>query len=454
MAVIDFLPNFSKHFSSRKNPQNSSNNIALMKKEIKRIKDFYHFTDLTPLEKKMIRDWIGHISQFSPPDHPDQWKGIKQTIRKLLIERQLLGEDLSVFKKTNSGWDSKGQPISGRMMFRTLEWQTWENLQIPLTENCNLLCRHCARTRKYIEKDILQDDFKENLSKFSPYQFENLLLSDFGEPFLRKDLLDILRYVKAQGFDRVEVVTTGNLIKEPIRKAIVDEQLLERILVSIEGASKTLYENVRGSNFEEMKFCIKSLAKYRNRSGQPSPKIIFNVVCLKENIEELPLIMDLAHELGVDEVYFVHLSGVVSEMSHKDRKRLEGKLLFKENHLNSCDRKLILDVFRKIEEKSRYYGIFFKPPENYFGVSESINEIKTNGGARCNKPYDWVQVNNDGNMFPCCQIAQRYSVGSIIGNTFEEVWNGRKYKEFREGLENGNPNRWCQSCNIYNGKRF
>ena len=63
--------------------------------------------------------------------------------------------------------------------------------------------------------------------------------------------------------------------------------------------------------------------------------------------------MDLANELGVDEVYFVHLSGVVSEMSVSDRKRLEGKLLFAENHLNSCDRKLILDTFRKIEVKSK-----------------------------------------------------------------------------------------------------
>ena len=59
---------------------------------------------------------------------------------------------------------------------------------------------------------------KMYLAKFSPYQFENFLLSDFGEPFLRKDLLDILRYVKGQGFERVEVVTTGNLIKETIRK--------------------------------------------------------------------------------------------------------------------------------------------------------------------------------------------------------------------------------------------
>ena len=38
--------------------------------------------------------------------------------------------------------------------------------------------------------------------------------------------------------------------------------------------------------------------------------------------------------------------------------------------------------------------------------------------------------------------------------TFEDIWNEKEYKIFREGLENDNPNPWCQSCNIYNGKRF
>ena len=41
-----------------------------------------------------------------------------------------------------------------------------------------------------------------------------------------------------------------------------------------------------------------------------------------------------------------------------------------------------------------------------------------------------------------------------LDKTFEDIWNEEKYKTFREGLENGNPNPWCQSCNIYNGKRF
>ena len=454
MTTTNFLPTFSNDSDSDLISQNSHSRRNGMEKEVEKIRDFFYLPDLTLLEKKMLEDWIDFVSSLSPPDYAEQWLGIQGTIRKILARKKNQGENLETFKQTKSGQDHKGQPVSGRMMYRTLDWRTWETLQIPLTENCNLLCRHCTRTRKFIEKDISHSEFKVNLAKFSPYQFENLLLSDFGEPFLRKDLLNILRYVKSQGFERVEVVTTGNLIREKIRRAIVEEQLLNRILISIEGASKALYEDIRGSDFEEMKFCIKSLINYRNQINMDGPKIIFNVVCLKENIHELPGIMDLAYELGVDEVYFVHLSGIVSEMSDSERKRLEGKLLFTENHLNSCENNLVLDIFRKIEAKSKHYNIPFKPPENYFGNAKIMPEKKFSEDLRCNKPYEWVQVNNEGNVFPCCQIAQRYSVGSIVDKTFEDIWNEEEYKIFREGLENGNPNPWCQSCNIYNGKRF
>ena len=313
-----------------------------IKNQSEKIRRFLTSSDSTVLEKKMIKDWIARLSRLSPQKQAEQWKNAQRDIHRFLAEKQVRGECLEKFKNTNSGWDPKGEPISGRMMYRTLEWKIWEILQIPLTENCNLLCRHCTRTRKFIEKHISFEEFKKILVKFSPFQFEHLLLSDFGEPFLRNDLLDVLRYVKSQGFDQVEVVTTGNLIKEKIRNAIVNEQLLSRILISIEGASRKTYENIRGSDFEEMKSCIKSLANYRDQTHQQGPKLIFNVVCLKENIHELASIMDLANELGVDEVYFVHLSGVVSEMSEGDRQRLEGKLLFTENHLNSCNRDLIL----------------------------------------------------------------------------------------------------------------
>ena len=69
-------------------------------------------------------------------------------------------------------------------------------------------------------------------------------------------------------------------------------------------------------------------------------------------------------------------------------------------------------------------------------------------------PYSWSQVDPEGNVYPCCQISRRYSVGNLNDQNFKEIWNSEKFVEFREGLTNGKPNRWCEVCNVYNGKRF
>ncbi len=124
MPVIDFLPNFSKHLHSRLTSQNSPHNRASMEKEIEKIKIFFYFPDLTPLEKRMLWDWMDQISRFSPPYQAQQWKATQRNIRRQLAEKRDQGENLEVFKQSNSGIDGDGNPVSGRMMFRALEWRT------------------------------------------------------------------------------------------------------------------------------------------------------------------------------------------------------------------------------------------------------------------------------------------------------------------------------------------
>lgn len=89
----------------------------------------------------------------------------------------------------------------------------------------------------------------------------------------------------------------------------------------------------------------------------PYPELFFNAVCLKKNIDELPGIMDLAHELGLNYVYFVHLNAVPSDI-YKDRKEeLSDKLYFEDQHLNTCNREHIQEVFKEIDKKSKEYKI-------------------------------------------------------------------------------------------------
>ena len=41
----------------------------------------------------------------------------------------------------------------------------WHLLQVPITENCNLLCKHCLRTEKFLRKDFSIETFKDYKEK-------------------------------------------------------------------------------------------------------------------------------------------------------------------------------------------------------------------------------------------------------------------------------------------------
>ncbi len=72
-------------------------------------------------------------------------------------------------------------------------------------------------------------------------------------------------------------------------------------------------------------------------------------------------------------------------------------------------------------------------------------------------PYPWTQmaVTHTGDSVPCCRDT---SARSILGNVFEDdimtVWNGTKYREFRQNLIDKKPelNSACKDCDLpYSG---
>ena len=51
----------------------------------------------------------------------------------------------------------------------------------------------------------------------------------------------------------------------------------------------------------------------------------------------------------------------------------------------------------------------------------------------CRHPFYSIQVQNTGEVYCCCCYwTNFYSFGNIFENTFDEIWNGEKAKEFRK----------------------
>ena len=57
-----------------------------------------------------------------------------------------------------------------------------------------------------------------------------------------------------------------------------------------------------------------------------------------------------------------------------------------------------------------------------------------------------MNINPDGNVYPCCLADWRMSVGNINDNSFEEIYNSEKMKELRRDMLAGKDNSMCYLC--------
>ena len=63
----------------------------------------------------------------------------------------------------------------------------------------------------------------------------------------------------------------------------------------------------------------------------------------------------------------------------------------------------------------------------------------------CTRAFDHVQLLDNGEMTPCCPPwVNHYSLGNINKQSYEEIWNGKKAKEFRESILDGSY-KYCNS---------
>jgi radical SAM protein with 4Fe4S-binding SPASM domain len=55
----------------------------------------------------------------------------------------------------------------------------------------------------------------------------------------------------------------------------------------------------------------------------------------------------------------------------------------------------------------------------------------------CARPFRYIDILPDGEVFPCTAHFTNYSFGNVFKDSFDEVWNGEKAREFRRSIING-----------------
>ena len=170
-----------------------------------------------------------------------------------------------------------------------------------LIRRCNLTCKHCysISADKDFAGELSTDEVFTVMDDLKAFRVPVLILSG-GEPLLRPDIFDIAKRAKAKGF-YVGLSSNGTLINESNIDQIAEVDF-NYVGVSLDGIGAThdKFRRLDGA-FDASMHGIRLAKKLGIKVG-----IRFTMT--QDNAPELPLLLKLLDDEGLDKFYFSHLN--------------------------------------------------------------------------------------------------------------------------------------------------
>ncbi len=169
-----------------------------------------------------------------------------------------------------------------------------------ITYICNLACPTCFRwTSKPDEHELTTEEWKGVIRKLKAWLGTFNLTFTGGEPFLRKDLLDIFRFA-ADNSIVVGVVSNGSLIDKTLAREIVASGL-DGLCLSLNSLKRHIHNETRGTNgsFDEVMRAIENMKEVKK-----GMRLSLSTTVVRENIGELVDMVEWVKKTGLYGIHF------------------------------------------------------------------------------------------------------------------------------------------------------
>lgn len=295
-------------------------------------------------------------------------------------------------------------------------------LVLELTNRCNLNCIMCGRNAADFQPTQFQMDW---LDYFEPIKqsVEEVTLMGWGEPTVHPDFVSFLQWAYKCGMRKYFCTNGMKLIS--LMPALF-EYHTDIFAVSLDGAdAKTNQLIRRGSDFNKIIQAIEAINRKRAEQNLDYPYNNFVFTAMKRNIKQLPDMVRLASDIGVNEVKAVFLTAF-------DEQSREQVLLH--------DMDLVRDIFAQAAEEGERLGVALKLPHLYGEDPAENMAHKT-----CYVGWRDFFLGSDGYIRPCMSTAQKLFHISKYQD-FWSMWNSAEYQRHREIVNQTQMSLHCMNC--------
>jgi len=317
-------------------------------------------------------------------------------------------------------------------------------LTFSVTAMCQSRCKTCHIGSRYHENpeiaknDLSPGEIEKAFQSLGHIYFFNI---SGGEPFLRRDLADIIELACKYLTPAIVHIPTNALMPERIERntreilAIMDGQLPDAPLTikpSIDGVGE-LHDEIRGvkGNFKRLERTIELLLALQKENGRLHVEL--GTVVSNFNIDHLDEIEDYVHSIGVESyrneiaeqrTEFFNIGDPITPSAEVYERLMER---FAEKIRENIGSK------RKLARTTEAIRLV------YYDLAVQILREQTQV-VPCYAGISNIHLNYDGEVWPCCVLGYDKPMGNLRDSDydFQKILNSEQAREVRKYIKNRN----------------
>ena len=280
-------------------------------------------------------------------------------------------------------------------------------LNIDPSNACNLACPGCVHSQHVKElklftwdKNILPQSRLSNfLARYGPYAI-HAVFCNYGEPLINPETPGFIRVSKTY---LIQAMISTNMSLGRFDAEAYVESGLDYMLVSIDGATQPVYQTFRrNGNLELVLGNIRKLVETRRKLGRRTPVIAWRFLTFRHNVHEIPLAVETARSLGIDQF----LTHTPYDVSWDDPAIQPGVAEPVNIIFNPQTETSVLENWNPFPDSLEAGAIereFEMRWSDRLGSGlEEDGHTAAQPGSTCQWLYKSVTVDAGGRIFPCC----------------------------------------------------
>jgi AdoMet-dependent heme synthase len=279
-----------------------------------------------------------------------------------------------------------------------------------VTRKCNLKCSHCYinASKEKLQNELTTEEGKQLIDQISKVSRPLLILSG-GEPLLRNDIYELIRYGAGKGF-RMGLGSNGSLLDNNVAKKLA-EAGTKTVSISLDSSVPEKHDEFRGVDGSWSKAIEAVRALKKN-----GILVQVNTTVTQQNHSDIDNIMSLIEKLGVENFHLFFLVPTGRGVKIAD-----------------ISPEMYEDMIKSTFAKTARHKLNVRPScaPQFMRIAKDMNLDMRQWIRGCLAGLYYCRVYPNGDVTPCPYLPIK--LGNIREKAFSQIWfNSPIMKDLRD----------------------